>query len=179
MSTIGQDVAGFDSQAERPDATSDDGLRVETANHLVYRQLISAEHHGPDLSVTWVAIDGQHQPLRTDCSARAYYVLTGELSFRTGDTGFQPLHAGMATFVPRGTPYDFSGTATYLVINAPAFRPGDDIEVDPPGASCNTVGTAGGSGYTMRITLQDPVRYRRCPVRSEPVREMWKHTIGS
>jgi hypothetical protein len=36
------------------------------------------------------------------------------------------VEAGDAVFIPRGTPYEFGGEMTYLVINAPAFVPDSD-----------------------------------------------------
>ncbi len=32
--------------------------------------------------------------------------------------------------IPRGTPYEFTGTLTYLVMNGPAFKQGDDVVME-------------------------------------------------
>jgi len=97
----------------------------EPSNDLVMKKLVS----GGDLSVTWVRIDGAHRRLRTDASTRLYYVVDGDGWFELGDEPQFELRAGDVVVVPRGTPYALGGTLTYLVINGPAFREGDDVYV--------------------------------------------------
>jgi mannose-6-phosphate isomerase-like protein (cupin superfamily) len=97
----------------------------EPSNDLVMRKLVS----GDDLSVTWVRIEGTHRPLRTDASTRLYYVVEGDGWFELGEEPRFELRTGDVVVVPRGTPYSLGGTLTYLVINAPAFREGDDLYV--------------------------------------------------
>lgn len=77
-------------------------------------------------SVTWVSIDGRHRQLSSNRSARCYYVLSGELTFVLEPEPPLRLAAGDALVIPRGCAYRFEGTATYLVMNTPAFEVGDD-----------------------------------------------------
>jgi mannose-6-phosphate isomerase-like protein (cupin superfamily) len=97
----------------------------EPSNDLVMRKLVS----GGDLSVTWVRIDGTHRRLRTDASTRLYYFVDGDGWFEFGEEPRLELRSGDVVVVPRGTPYALGGTLTYLVINGPAFREGDDVYV--------------------------------------------------
>ena len=97
----------------------------EPSNDLVMRKLVE----GGDLSATWVRIAGEHRPLRTDSSTRLYHVVEGGGWFSLGDERFE-ITAGDLVVVPRGTPYALGGELIYLVLNAPAFREGDDIYVD-------------------------------------------------
>jgi len=98
---------------------------AEPSNDLVMRKLVS----GGDLSVTWVRIDGTHRRLRTDASTRLYYVVDGDGWFEFGEEPRLELQSGDVVVVPRGTPYALGGALTYLVINGPAFREGDDVYV--------------------------------------------------
>jgi mannose-6-phosphate isomerase-like protein (cupin superfamily) len=94
---------------------------------LVMRRLLDAERHTDALSITWVSIWGRHERLRTDASDRAYFLVTGTARFQVGDGPWEEVAAGDVVLVRRGQPYELEGTCTYLVINAPAFRPGDDV----------------------------------------------------
>jgi len=97
------------------------------ADAVAMRPLVRAAEHGPDLSLTWVRLSGRHRRLRTDRSTRVYYVLDGEARFTVGEAPPFAATAGDAVVVPRGTPYAFEGEMTYLVVNGPAFREGDDV----------------------------------------------------
>lgn len=99
----------------------------EPSNDLVMRKLVDAAAGGGDLSVTWVRIDGRHRPLRTDASTRLYHVVEGDGWFELGDEPRVEIRPGDVVVVPRGTPYALGGVLTYLVINGPAYREGDDI----------------------------------------------------
>ena len=103
---------------------------LEPENHVVARPLVSADAHGPDISVTWIRLTGRHRRLRTDGSTRVYHVLDGSATFQIGDAPAQTVEAGDTLVVPRGTPYEFDGEMTYLVMNGPAFRDGDDVYGD-------------------------------------------------
>lgn len=94
---------------------------------VTMRSLITAAEHGPDLSVTSIRLQGRHRRLRTERSTRVYYVIDGCAAFSVGDS--QPFVAqrGDAVIVAPGTPYEFEGNMTYLVINTPAFQDGDDL----------------------------------------------------
>jgi mannose-6-phosphate isomerase-like protein (cupin superfamily) len=78
------------------------------------------------MSLTWVSINGRHRELASRRSVRAYYVLSGELTFFLSGAAPETLRPGEALVVPRGRRYYLEGTGTYLVINTPAFREGDD-----------------------------------------------------
>jgi mannose-6-phosphate isomerase-like protein (cupin superfamily) len=100
---------------------------VDPHDRLVMRALVRRAEHGTGVSVTWVHLSGRHRRLRTDRSTRVYYVLDGSSSFVLGDCDSVELHRNDVVVVPRGTPYEFWGEMTYLVINAPAFVDGDDV----------------------------------------------------
>jgi mannose-6-phosphate isomerase-like protein (cupin superfamily) len=99
-------------------------------NELVLRALVGGQDTRGDLSVSWVQLSGRHRRLRTTRSTRVYLVLTGAVTMRLGEDAPQLLAAGQLLVVSAGMPYELSGIGTYLVINAPAFRPGDDEYVD-------------------------------------------------
>ena len=99
----------------------------EPSNDLVMRRLVDAETGDGDLSVTWVRLSGRHRRLRTDRSTRVYYVLDGEGRFALGDEPEATIRTGDVIVVPRGVPYALDGDLTYLVVNGPAFRSGDDV----------------------------------------------------
>lgn len=99
----------------------------EPSNDLVMRKLVDVATGGGDLSVTLVRIDGSHRTLRTDASTRLYYVVEGAGWFELGDEPRFDIRSGDVVVVPRGTRYALGGELTYLVVNGPAFREGDDI----------------------------------------------------
>lgn len=99
----------------------------EDFNNLTFRQLVNVGSHGPDLSITWVEIDGAHRRLVTNQSTRVYYLLEGLFTFTTSSESIILANAGDVVVIPRCQPYSFSGTGKYLVINGPAFQEGDDI----------------------------------------------------
>lgn len=101
----------------------------EPSNDLVMRRLVDDATGGGDLTVTWVRLSGRHRPLRTDRSTRVYYVVDGEGWFTLGDRPEAAIRAGDVVVVPRGVEYALGGDLTYLVVNGPAFRPGDDVYV--------------------------------------------------
>ena len=93
---------------------------------LVMRRLLAADRHTDAVSITWVSIWGRHERLRTDVSDRAYFLITGTARFQVGDDPWEDAAAGDVVLIPASVPYEFEGTCTYLVINAPAYHPGDD-----------------------------------------------------
>ena len=101
-------------------------LVQEPSNAVWLQSLVTTAEHGPDISVTWVHIAGHHRRLRTQRSTRVYVLLSGVLQIQLADAPPAPVPEGGVAVVPRGTPYELDGTATYLVINAPAFVDGDD-----------------------------------------------------
>ena len=98
----------------------------EPANELHLQKLVTRAEFGADVSVSWVQIAGRHRRLRTAASTRLYIVLTGGITIQLGAEDPLGARAGEVVVVPRGTPYELSGIATYLVVNAPAFSDGDD-----------------------------------------------------
>jgi mannose-6-phosphate isomerase-like protein (cupin superfamily) len=102
-----------------------DALLTEPDNHLQLAALVAGEDCGGQISVTWVRIDGRHRRLRTRRCTRVYVVLDGALEIEDAD-GAVAVAAGEVATIPRGAAYTLEGTATYLVINAPAFVDGDD-----------------------------------------------------
>jgi mannose-6-phosphate isomerase-like protein (cupin superfamily) len=103
---------------------------AEAHNAIVMRPLVTAAEHGADLSITSIRLDGRHRRLRSDRSTRAYYVVDGQATFRVGDEPPCVAGRGDVVVIPPGTPYEFEGQMTYLVINGPAFRDGDDTYCD-------------------------------------------------
>ena len=62
----------------------------EPDNHLRQSVLVTAAEHGPDVSATWVAIDGRRRRLRTLRSTRLYagtgeYLVINAPAFVAGD----------------------------------------------------------------------------------------------
>jgi mannose-6-phosphate isomerase-like protein (cupin superfamily) len=105
-------------------------LLEEPTNAAQVRPIVRFSEGSSSTSVTWVAIDGRHRQLSSRRSTRCYYVLSGELTFLLTPGPPLVLRTGDALVVPRGTEYRFEGTATYLVMNTPAFEPGDDEYAD-------------------------------------------------
>lgn len=58
-------------------------------------------------------------------SDRLYYVLNGRLVVRKDDKEFIA-EPGDAILIPRKTEYSFEGTFKAILINTPAFSPGDE-----------------------------------------------------
>jgi mannose-6-phosphate isomerase-like protein (cupin superfamily) len=109
------------------------GERLEELENAARVQPIVRFSEGcSSTSVTWVSIDGRHRRLSSSRSARCYYVLSGELAFVLGSSPPVHVQAGDALVVPRGCAYGFEGSATYLVMNTPAFEPGDDDYAEAP-----------------------------------------------
>jgi mannose-6-phosphate isomerase-like protein (cupin superfamily) len=98
----------------------------EENNHLTLRKLVNTVDDGPDLSVTWVKIDGEHGALSTKASTRVYYILQGEFVFRIDDQEDLRATEGDAITICRECIYSFIGKGSYLVINGPGFQEGDD-----------------------------------------------------
>jgi mannose-6-phosphate isomerase-like protein (cupin superfamily) len=95
---------------------------------LILKRVINADEHGSKLSVTWVRIWGHHERVVNQSSDRAYYIISGSGWFQVGDTGeSENVGAGEMVFIPAGTPYEFEGEMTYIVMNGPAFVAGSDV----------------------------------------------------
>ena len=102
----------------------------EHTNDLEMRQLVSREFDGPDISMTWVEIAGEHKPLKTDSSTRVYYILEGDFVFDCQGTELMNATAGDVVIIYKSCIYSFVGKGRYLVMNGPAFQDGDDIYVE-------------------------------------------------
>jgi mannose-6-phosphate isomerase-like protein (cupin superfamily) len=109
---------------------SDIETEAEPENAILYKRMVRRDLHGPDLSLTWVRLEGRHRRLVCHESERVYYIIEGSAAFALGQGEPQPVDAGDVVVIPRGTPYGFEGRITYLVMNGPAFRPGSDIYLE-------------------------------------------------
>ena len=78
------------------------------------------------LSVTYITIFGRLRQITCDESDRAMFIVNGQAIVKVGEDA--PAHVSQGDFVliPRGTPYEFKGNLTYIVINSPAYREGSD-----------------------------------------------------
>jgi mannose-6-phosphate isomerase-like protein (cupin superfamily) len=101
----------------------------ESANDLQLKPLLAVDESAADLSITWVHIDGHHQRLRTDASTRIYVVTAGRGTITVGVEEF-PVETGDVVVIPPSNPYHLAGDMTYLVLNQPGFRDGDDLYLD-------------------------------------------------
>ena len=84
------------------------------------------------LSVTYIRHWSRHRRMRCDESDRVMFVVEGKARIKIEGEPAKTLAKGDFALIPKGTPYEFSGDFTYLVINAPAFREGSDIVSTPP-----------------------------------------------
>ena len=88
-----------------------------------YRMSVNTD----SLSLTYIRIFGRLRRIRCDESDRAMFVVQGDAIVKVGDE--EPAHvtAGDFVLIPRGTPYEFKGNLTYVVVNSPAYREGSDL----------------------------------------------------
>jgi mannose-6-phosphate isomerase-like protein (cupin superfamily) len=105
-------------------------LEREANNPISYRRIIRRDHHGAGISMSWIRLKGRHCRLVCYETDRVYYILTGSAEFRLGEAAAEKAQAGDSVFIPRGTPYDFTGEMDYLVMNGPAFLPDSDVYLD-------------------------------------------------
>lgn len=106
---------------------------AEPSNDLLLRTLLRTDDSAADLSITWVRLEGHHQRLRTDAGTRVYVITDGAGRAQLGADAPVDLGAGDLLVIDAGTPYELWGPMTYLVINQPGFRDGDDIYESPSG----------------------------------------------
>lgn len=103
---------------------------------LVMKKAIGSNNRDPNfrmplntesLSLTYIKIFGRLRRIRCDESDRAMFVVQGDAIVKVGDE--EPAHVTTGDFVliPRGTPYEFKGHLTYVVMNSPAYREGSDL----------------------------------------------------
>ena len=97
---------------------------------LVMKRAINRDAHSEDISVTWARIHGHHTRMVTHASDRVYYIISGRATFELDGQTPADVSAGDLVFIRRGTPYVFDGEMDYLVLNGPAFAPGDDNHLE-------------------------------------------------
>ena len=123
---------------------------------LVMKKAIGSKKRDPNfamrsttesLSITHIKHWGRHRRITCKESDRVMFVVEGEAIAKVGKEAPARITQGDFVLVPRGTPYEFSGDFTYLVINAPAYKEGSDLRDDaydgppvragqsPPGSS--------------------------------------------
>jgi mannose-6-phosphate isomerase-like protein (cupin superfamily) len=109
------------------------------ANPLVMQKAVGSRSRDPkfvmpvstdSLSITYIRHWSRHPRMTCNESDRVMFVVEGETTVQIGDEPPEVLKAGDFALIPKGTPYEFSGEFTYLVINAPAYREGSDIRDD-------------------------------------------------
>jgi mannose-6-phosphate isomerase-like protein (cupin superfamily) len=100
------------------------------ANPLVMKRAINRDEHSPHISVTWVRIDGHHGRMVCNASDRVYYIINGSGRFELDGGSPADVNSGDLVFIPNGVPYVFDGKMDYLVMNGPAFKPGDDTRLE-------------------------------------------------
>lgn len=103
---------------------------TELTNHLVLKQIISNKDFNGTFSMTWVKIDGQHQPLRTHSQLRVYFIISGSFSFLVENGQSHQLEKDDVLTLEAGSSYSLFGKGEYVVMNAPAFKDGDDEYLD-------------------------------------------------
>jgi mannose-6-phosphate isomerase-like protein (cupin superfamily) len=103
---------------------------------LVMKKAIGSSSRDPNfrmadstesLSLTYIKIFGRLRRIRCDESDRAMFVVDGDAIVKVGEEA--PVHVTRGDFVliPKGTPYEFKGNLTYVVVNSPAYREGSDL----------------------------------------------------
>ena len=103
---------------------------------LVMKKAIGSKKRDPNfhmqtntdsLSLTYIKIFGRLRRIRCDESDRAMFIVDGHAIVKVGDE--EPAHvtAGDFVLIPKGTPYEFKGNLTYVVVNSPAYREGSDL----------------------------------------------------
>lgn len=106
---------------------------------LVMRKAIGSPARDPNfhgaqatesLSVTYIQIFGRLRRIRCDESDRVMFIVRGDAIAQVGDEPPAAVSEGDFVLIPKGTPYEFKGNITYLVINSPAYREGSDRRND-------------------------------------------------
>ena len=106
---------------------------------LVMKKAIGSSKRDPNfrmpintdsLSLTYIKIFGRLRRIRCDESDRAMFVVQGDAIVKVGDEEPEHVTAGDFVLIPKGTPYEFKGNLTYVVVNSPAYREGSDLRND-------------------------------------------------
>lgn len=82
------------------------------------------------LSVTHITIFGRLRRITCEESDRMMFIVNGQAVVQVGDDAPALVRPGDLVLIPKGTPYEFKGNLTYLVINSPAYREGSDLRDD-------------------------------------------------
>lgn len=90
------------------------------------RQILTGLESGGSMSLTWVQLEGMHRRLRVRRSRRVYYILSGTFTFQVEGATAVDVSADDVLLLEPGATYRFEGRGNYLVLNTPAFAPGDD-----------------------------------------------------
>jgi ethanolamine utilization protein EutQ (cupin superfamily) len=88
------------------------------------------EHDTDGLSITHIRHWGRHRRMTCFESDRVMFLIEGEADVQVGVEPKIRAGAGDFVLIPKGTPYEFGGDFTYLVINGPAYREGSDVRDD-------------------------------------------------
>jgi mannose-6-phosphate isomerase-like protein (cupin superfamily) len=106
---------------------------------LVMKKAIGSKKRDPSfamrattesLSITHIRHWGRHRRITCLESDRVMFVIESEAIVKVGKEPPARITAGDFVLIPKGTPYEFSGDFTYLVINAPAYKEGTDLRDD-------------------------------------------------
>jgi len=106
---------------------------------LVMKKAIGSSSRDPNfhmpvsteaLSLTYIRIFGRLRRIRCDESDRAMFIVDGHAIVKVGDDEPAHVSAGDFVLIPRGTPYEFKGNITYVVVNSPAYREGSDLRIE-------------------------------------------------
>ncbi len=111
----------------RPIAVAGVDAIHEPENAALVRPLARVDEGASSLSLTWVELDGRHRRVRSARATRVYFVLDGEFVFQVSGEVAHTVRRNECIVVPRDRAYALEGKGTYLVLNTPAFTPGDDL----------------------------------------------------
>jgi len=110
-----------------------------TGDSLVMKKALGSKAKDPNfvmavdtegLSITHIRHWGRHRRMTSFEADRVMFLIEGEAEVQIGDEPRTQARAGDFVLIPKGTPYEFGGDFTYLVINAPAYREGSDVRDD-------------------------------------------------
>ncbi len=106
---------------------------------LVMKKAIGSRKRDPNfamrtttesLSITHIKHWGRHRRITCTESDRVMFVVEGDAITKVGGEPATHISPGDFVLIPKGTPYEFKGNFTYLVVNAPAFKEGSDLRDD-------------------------------------------------
>jgi len=74
-------------------------------------------------------LSGIHPTMVNNVSDRAYYMISGQISFRVGDSHFDA-EEGDVVIVPKGTVHSSEGEGEYLIVTSPPFDPANEMPAE-------------------------------------------------